>query len=327
MNTRRLPLKWIFFAEFFLSVVVGWGLAAYFLNNGQQITVHATRSHEKFTYIHPLLDVGFSAKQPLDDVIQADIEQFILRSKQSKLISNAGVYFKNLTAGRGATINADLMFSPGNLLKVPIMIAYFKIAEKNPAILDERFVFRGESLESSNIFHKHTLLQEGTSYSVDELIKQMIVNGDRDAALLLFNNIDKHTLNNIFSDLGIQFNEQKNNQDFISLRQYSLIYRVLFNATYLTSDFSEKALVLLIDADNSIGIGAGLPKNMPVANRFGGRIIPNNGTQTFEVHDCGIVYMNKPYLLCAAVQGVSLEDIKDFLKNLGQKIYFDMMQS
>jgi beta-lactamase class A len=99
----------------------------------------------------------------------------------------------------------------------------------------------------------------------------MIIYSDNSATNLLFNNIDHNALKDVFSDLGLKFDEQTATSDFISPKQFSLFFRILFNASYLNRSYSESALELLSQTTFKDGLEAGVPKNIEISHKFGER--------------------------------------------------------
>lgn len=322
--------KWLLVFVFFVAGIFLGGLALYLWLNVPDISggykIHQARSQYK--YINPLLAVDLYGQEKFvkNKSLELELEALVNDAKK-KGVSGISVYFRDIEPGLWAAINDTEKFSPGKLLKIPIMIAYFKLAEINPEILNKKLVFDGKDigLHKDEVFTPKDALKIGEAYAVEDLIHRMIVNYDDNAADLLFDNIDKDSLNEVFSDLGIEFKEDKQTQDFISLKIYSLFFRVLYNATYLNRDFSEKALSLLDEADNSVGLGAALPKDLAISNRYGGRVFAQNNARFFEMYDCGIVYYPEhPYLLCATAESANLTDLKDFLKELGKTVFAEI---
>jgi len=78
----------------------------------------------------------------------------------------------------------------------------------------------------------------------------------------------------------------------------SYFFRVLYNATYLSSDSSEHALSLLNLPDFPQGIEATVPKGVAVAQKFGERSVftSTGAVDHRELHDCGIIYYPKASL-------------------------------
>ncbi len=311
---RRLDFepKWFVVGIFFLagSFIGVLGLFIWLFNGGSILDVqkiHPAKSNYKF--INPLLAVDtFEKKSFLEALaLRNKVSALIDREKSKNNIKEASVYYRDIEPGRWVGINERNNFSPGNLLKIPIVMAYFKASESSPGLLNKMLVFNG------------------TPVKIEELIKTMILDDDTDAANFLFDNIDKNSLDEIYSDLGIEFVETKENSDYISIKDYSLIIRFLYNATYLNRENSEKALELLSETTPGQGIDLGLEKDLIVAHKYRTRTYLDKDRTFVEAHDCGIVYFpNHPYLLCMSSVGENKEAVDNLFKEVGQLTYQDM---
>ena len=102
----------------------------------------------------------------------------------------------------------------------------------------------------------------GRTYTVEQLLEYMIKYSDNNATALLDANIDPDTLARVYGDLGIPSEDDVTlaNADFITAHQISTLFRVLYNATYLSRDDSEKALQLMSQVSFTQGIVAGVAK-------------------------------------------------------------------
>ena len=112
----------------------------------------------------------------------------------------------------------------------------------------------------------------------------------------------------------------------ISASDYSLFFRVLYNATYLSDDYSEEALSILGKATFNQGITEPLPKGTVVAHKFGVRVYStpdtSNNSSALELHDCGIVYLpNNPYFLCVMTHGSSLGALETRIQGISSLVY------
>ena len=100
------------------------------------------------------------------------------------------------------------------------------------------------------------------------------------------------------------------NADFITAHQVATMFRVLYNATYLSRDDSEKALQLLSQVSFTQGLWRAWPTSTVVSHKLGlVGIAPNGVTTEHELHDCGIVYAQDPYLMCVMTRGAARSQI------------------
>jgi len=236
------------------------------------------------------------------------------------------VWVRDLTSLQWASVNENDRYAPASLLKVPLMIAYYKLAEIEPSLLTTQFTYQLSPVQDSAtpIYPPQKLLVVGQSYTVEQLIEQMIIYSDNNAADVLAAHIDPNIFNNILLDLGIKITASNGQDlhDFLTAKTYATIFRTLYNASYLDQDYSQKALDLLTKTTFS-GIDAPLPKGTLVAQKFGERGMNNaDGTVVRELHDCGIVYKDDdPYSICIMTEGTDEASLLSIIKDFSQIVY------
>lgn len=289
-----------------------------------------------FRFINPLLLSGeysekreFPEYRPLEDRLNALIGQKIRDGKADKI----SVYFRDLDRGLWTGVNEQESYVAASLFKVPIMIAYFKQAEKDPAVLAKEItVTKADAAEQDVQFIKPAhALQPGRSYTVEELVRHMIIDSDNAAMNALIRDMEAGSYREILGDLGIDPPEVAPRPYRISPKKYSLLFTVLFNATYLNQEMSEKALLLLNESDFRDGLVAGVPKGIAVAHKFGEAEVIDNGEFLIDGHylnDCGIVYVpGRPYLLCVMTHGMDLDALKEDIKDVSAAVYDDVLKA
>jgi beta-lactamase class A len=284
-----------------------------------------------YQFISPLLecDSGQNLYQGQTAALKEKLKKIIQETIDQNKISNVAVYFRDLRNGPWFGINEDTKFVPASLMKVPIMIAYYKLAETNPDILQKKIAvgqLAPETFEQS--YKPSQKIESGKTYSIDELIYYMIAFSDNDALTLLLQNIDQNFLLQSYTDLGIIIPGAKNLDDELTVKEYSSFFRILYNASYLNRTYSEQSLQMLSRSDFKNGIVAGLPENIQVAHKFGERFsIPNQDQKPDEkqLHDCGIVYdPGHPYLVCIMSKGENFGELSKTIQDISRIIYEDL---
>lgn len=275
-------------------------------------------------FISPLLECEMSevssqinGLDPLHD----SIEKYVEDKKDEGILAEAGVYFRDLNNGPWFGINERANFSPASLLKLPVMMAYFKEAENNPQLLTAKakpspqLPILQQDLSSPSV-------KEDIEYTVEELIERMIQNSDNAALVILENLIDNKKIDKITQDLGVETANVNSPQDFMSVKGYASLFRILYNASYLTKDYSEKSLAILSKTQFKEGIVAGVPKNVTVAHKYGERQLADG---ILQLHDCGIVYYPQhPYLLCIMSRGTSYDNLATIIKDVSEIVYTEL---
>jgi beta-lactamase class A len=148
----------------------------------------------------------------------------------------------------------------------------------------------------------------------------MIEYSDNVSSLILEESVNPRDLRKTYDELGVPDPYYLNDQSgyMISTELYSSFFRILFNASYLSRENSEKALGYLSKTDYNKGLVAGVPPKITVAHKFGLRKI--NGIK--QLHDCGIVYYPEhPYLLCVMTSGPVPEYLDATIAEISGFIY------
>jgi len=281
----------------------------------------------KYSFIDPLLlYIVPSADQQWGlGEMKNQVLQVINSEEKNGDLSDASVIFQDLNLGRWIGVNQNDQYNPASMLKVIIMVSYFKEAEQNPSILSENLLYTSsiDATVNQDAFNDHSALVVNQKYSVQDLIEKMIIDSDNGAASLLLAHISATSLNSVYNALDIPSPDDTTGTFTISPRYYSFFFRILYSATYLTDVYSEKALGILSQATFKDGLVAGVPQHIPVAHKYGEYIVhQNDQVNQIELHDCGIVYYPKnPYLLCVMTRGSNLDTLKNTIKNISWAVY------
>lgn len=274
-----------------------------------------------YTYINPLLECELNS--PLENTpelstLKHALEDQIASLTSSTHISRIALYFRDLNNGPWFGIHEDDTFTPASLLKTPMMLAYLKLAETDPNLLSRRLTFKPRG-EPESPYPGIASLRPEASYSVQELIERMIIYSDNDAFDTLTLNIDEARLQAVHKDLGLAYPDPTTPEDFITVKEYAGLFRVLYNASYLSRNMSELALSILSRASYQDGLVKGVADGTVVAHKFGVRRTRENANQ---LHDCGIIYLpNHPYLLCVMTKGDDLAVQTDALGKLSAQVF------
>lgn len=249
------------------------------------------------------------------------VDQYIKEGKAKRI----SVWVRDLETKQFASVNEQERYAPASQLKVPLMIAYYKLADIEPTLLETPLIYKKSDQlnDSTQDFVSGTSLVEGQSYTIDYLITQMITQSDNNAAAALLGHLDPTLFDNTMIDLGIKIPGTMKNYDFLTAKTYATIFRTLYNASYLTREYSEKALELLANTTFK-GMAAPLPTGTVVAHKFGEREVdnPDGSVQTRELHDCGVVYKGeRPYSLCIMTEGSDFTQLLSIIKDLSTLTY------
>ena len=234
--------------------------------------------------------------------------------------NNVSVYFRDLNNGPIVGVGHDNSFAPASLLKVPVLIAYLKWSEDKTGLLDEVILFdEKKDIDYEQIFPPEENIVVGESYTVRELLERMIKYSDNQALLILHKRIPVKYQEELYTLLGVDKSIITDPKGRITVGQYSIFFRILFNSSFLSRSNSEYALRLLSSIAFDEGLRVGVPDKVTVSHKFGERQTSANEQQ---IHDCGIVYYpNHPYLLCVMTRGEDVDALVRGIKNVSSFVF------
>jgi len=166
---------------------------------------------------------------------------------------------------------------------------------------------------------------DSSQYSVMDLVELMVIRSDEEAAKLLLANVGENYLEALNARLG------KNPAPDgivipgeLSLKSYSAFFRMLYNASLLSREYSELALDVISRADNVQGIREAVPSAIPVCQRYGEKKLTNASDQSplLQLHNAGIVYFpGKTYFLRMVVQGKDKLKLQGLMRDIAKITY------
>ncbi len=325
----RIPWQKIKKPVLFSILIVGSATSGFLvrplLTQSQQNTekrvwdLHEGNGTQRFQFINPLLacgDFDNVSNRQIENMRQ-EVQTLIEREKAEGAIAFMSVYFRELNNGPWFGINEQEKFTPGSLLKVPFLVAILKKGDSDPGFLEKKIQYDGGKDSTPVFFPPEKQLQIGAVYSINNLVEAMITYSDNNAALLLAQLIDRKKIEETYDDFGI---DPPHDATYVmTVRTYASFFRVLFNATYLTKELSEKALALLAHTSFLGGVHAGVPPSIAVAHKFGERDL---GQGQKQLHDCGIVYYPRyPYLLCVMSRGNAYPAMNQAIEHISRTVY------
>jgi len=280
-----------------------------------------------FQFVSPLLDVelpeGYNVRrEPIP--FKYKIKKFVEEQIETGKVREMSVYYRDLSDGPWFGINEKVQYNPASMMKVPIMIGWLKRAEKDPSVLQLRYVFDEKNYPGppQGIKPAQTLTA-GASYTVDELLRYMMNFSDNKAMWLLYNGLTDEEYAYIIDSMDVTNNPDDGNNS-VTVHGYSGFFRILYNAAFLNREMSERALQLMSFPAFPHGILAGVPKGVKVASKFGEFVESAAGklAAPVQLHEFGIVYHPKgPYILGILTRGNDLAKQTDIIKNVSAMVY------
>ena len=319
-------------AVYITLIFIGGALCGYLVHDFANSAFRTGSAHQvregfgKFT--NPLLEceVASGAINAPKIRFERELEAYVGEVRARPGVRDVSVYYRDLNNGPAFGVDEEEEFSPASLLKVPIYLAFLKHAESEPAILAKEVTFDSLMVQNTvtqNIRpEKH--LEPGTAYRAEELLERMIVYSDNDTLNALYPLLPEREYTELFMRLGLSDFSPTNDAYTLSVKEYSTFFRVLYNASFLSQNSSEKALEVLSETTFNSGIRAGVPSEVLISHKFGERDLEDGFVQ---LHDCGIVYADRtPYLICVMTRGTDPTAITKAIQDISGFVYQKTVQ-
>ncbi len=307
-----------------LGIAGGFFLGMYFNS-----FLHDVTCHDKFFFIGK--EVACNEKV-IDKrgyvVLRTTLQEYLEAETERGRLSQVSVYFRDLNAGPAFGINESATFTSASLLKLPIAIAVYKLAEDlkdEGDILDVEIRSTSNGVARNQFFAPKDPITSGTLYTVSDLIERLLIDSDNTATEMLVDFLHDRTGDNsiivaTMKDLGLILPKSFTDQD-ISVRSYASIYRLLYNSSFLTPAYSEKLLEVLSRTGFEEGLRNGVPTNIKISHKFGER--EDRGVK--QLHDCGVVYFpGNPYLLCILTSGSDYTELSTIIRTISEMFYAEI---
>jgi beta-lactamase class A len=285
---------------------------------GQQIPFNS-----ELFYINP----AYNISQSLDQIVNFQALRESLQEKYTDhedfLIS---LYFEYLPTGSNISVNKDLSIWPASLIKIPVAMAVMRKVEKGEWKLTNELVILDEDKDSE--FGSLYRQPSGTTITIEELFRQTLIESDNTAHFVFLRNLDGSELEEVSRHLGLdeyleilkQTPEGQVADNRMTAKNYSIFFRSLYNASFLSSFYTNYFLQILTETKNEY-LELGLPTDVVFAHKTGIR------TNDMVWADSGIVYVpRRPYLLTVMIQKKLNEfpdesEVNELFKNISQEIY------
>ena len=222
------------------------------------------------------------------------------------------IYFEYLPTGANIAVNKDVEFWPASLLKVPVAMAAVKKIEKGIwKWKNELVIMPSDKNERFGELYKQPM---GTRLAIEELVTLALTESDNTANFILVRNLEPSEFQDVYDHLGLT--EFISTEGKISAKKYSVMFRALYNASYLSEENSQKLLSLMTETKFKEYIGSGFPSDIQFSHKIG------IGDDKGVFLDSGIIYLpHRPYLLTVMINSKDISLAQKQMKEISEKVY------
>jgi len=255
------------------------------------------------------------------------ILRYVQRKEDTDKTLRVSVFARDLNNGPWIGIDENEKYVPASLSKVPIMLYVLARAERDPSTLHRSFTFPGADAmkdeDSMAGAPDEMRMEQGQTYTTEDLLFRMIAYSDNYAKDLLMAGTSEADVDALMHTIGAN-QSVVDGQAMVDPVTYSLLFRALYNATFVGRPLSEYALGVLSEDHFEAGIRHYLPEDVTVAAKWGYFEGADSGGLEEQVHDCGIVYRpGAPYVLCVMTRSrqANADQLADVIANVSRLVW------
>lgn len=227
-----------------------------------------------------------------------------------------GLVIRDLEGSAGLEWQAERVFYPASLIKVPVMVAAFAAAAAGTLDLDERIPLRlADQVAGSGVLQ---YLGPGLAPSILDLITLMIIVSDNAATNILIDRLGPERVNETMARLGLSATRlhhklmvmpaEPHPSNTTSAADMSRLFELIATGRAVSWDASRRMIRILKGQQFQDGIPLLLPETVrerPLGAAPAWEVANKTGWVPGLVHDVGIVYTpHKTFLVAALSEGV-----------------------
>jgi beta-lactamase class A len=111
----------------------------------------------------------------------------MLDAELARFPAKAGVWVKNLTTGEEAAVHADDTFNSASVIKIPVMVLAFQMADKGELALAQRITINASDFRGGSGIFRYN--DPGLQPTLRDVLLQMIITSDNTATDLAIANV------------------------------------------------------------------------------------------------------------------------------------------
>jgi beta-lactamase class A len=252
--------------------------------------------------------------RPLKTALSTASSSFISQG----FASSVSVYFMDLNTAEWIAINGNEGYTPGSLVKVPVVMSFLKKSEIESDLMGRKLFFDPNIPPIPLQTYIIDPIKRGGYYSMRELLERIMRDSDNYSTALVNPQIDYFYFNRIYEDLNQPVPDMHDASYSTTVIDYSRFLNVLYNCTWLSEKNSEMAISWLAASSFKDGIRKHLPANVMVARKFGEYGVGS----VKQWHESGIIFQgNRPYLLTIMTKGSDNEKLLQVISELSKITY------
>lgn len=237
---------------------------------------------------------------------------------------NISVIYKDLCGDKYYNVGNCDMFKSAGIIKLLVLIEVFKQINNKKLKKDDIYILkRKDKSESIGVISS---LHEGIELTIEDLYRLMICVSDNSAVNILIDILGLKEINKTLQDIGLEktcinrklfdkTSQKKGIENYFSMQEIGDIITKLYYGQIITRKHSEEILNILKTQQTGSIFKHHFGEALEIAHQTG----EDDGI----LHDVGIVFAHKPFILCLASSDLNIKNAESILRDITLMCYKD----
>jgi beta-lactamase class A len=309
---RELVL-FIFLATSLISAFLALSARAYKLPNMPRLSL------PKGSFLKSFFEgktIVFEKEEKKEDRKMEQKKELIISRFKAETAKFSGVYSLyviDLDSGFSFGVNEDETFDAASLIKLPVMGAMYRLAEKGKINLEEKYSLKNSDKASgAGILYGKPA---GYLVSYSEILYLMGNQSDNTAFVIAKNKVGKEEIQKLIDELGMKNTVFETRQT--TPRDIGVFFLKLWQGKVVNDENKNKILDSLTKTASETYLPAGLSgSDVRIAHKF--------GTLTNIINDAGIVFSKRPYVIVVMSDGIIEREAKVAIPTISRIVFEEM---
>ena len=237
---------------------------------------------------------------------------------------NIAVIYRNLENDRYYNVGNCDIFKSAGIVKLLVLIEVFnQINNKKLKKEDIHILKKKDKIESIGVISS---LHEGIELTIEDLYRLMICVGDNSAVNILMDILGIKEINRTLEKSGFEktrinrklfdkSSQKKGVENYFSIQEVGDIMTRLYHRQIITGKCSEEIINVLKTQQRGSIFKHHFGEDLEIAHQ--------TGEDEDILHDVGIVFSEKPFILCLASSGMNIRNSESILRDVTLMCYKD----
>jgi beta-lactamase class A len=245
-----------------------------------------------------------------------------IRDEIETLPGHLGFYYKNLVTGTEFAIREDEIYGAASIIKFPLFLHVLAECDKGNMSLDDRLVTEeSDKVPSCGALNMFT---GSVETDIRTLCRLMICISDNTATNRLIRHFGFEALEKGFSEMGLEktrirrrlFDASANAKGIrnaISPGELGRLLEKLYRGEFVSREVSDYAIEVLTEQQIGHKLGGKLGEDVVIAHK--------TGEDTNLSNDIGIVYADRPFVVCFTGHETDVYRWEDLMRRGAYDLY------